>query len=127
MEDLQDLLKKMFGTSTTDTTDASLLSDNQTKKTLELMGLLGSPEALTGFLARYGGSMRKFQTGAQTSVPGFSSDMPIDPYSMWGLNQNNIAVPQQPQQYNVAKQSLNTTALTETPDNMGGWSDDRTN
>lgn len=48
MEDLQDLLKKMFGTSTTDTTDASLLSDNQTKKTLNLMGLLGSPEALTG-------------------------------------------------------------------------------
>ena len=25
MEDLQELLKKMFGTSTTDTTDASLL------------------------------------------------------------------------------------------------------
>lgn len=48
MEDLQELLKKMFGTSTTDTTDASLLSDNQTKKTLNLMGLLGSPEALTG-------------------------------------------------------------------------------
>jgi len=48
MEDLQELLKKMFGTSTTDTTDTSLLSDNQTKKTLNLMGLLGSPEALTG-------------------------------------------------------------------------------
>lgn len=48
MEDLQELLKKMFGTSTTDTNDASLLSNNQTKKTLNLMGLLGSPEALTG-------------------------------------------------------------------------------
>ena len=48
MEDLQELLKKMFGTSTTENADASLLSDNQTKKTLNLMGLLGSPEALTG-------------------------------------------------------------------------------
>jgi hypothetical protein len=48
MEDLQELLKKMFGTSTTENADVSLLSDNQTKKTLNLMGLLGSPEALTG-------------------------------------------------------------------------------
>ena len=48
MEDLQELLKKIFGTSTTENADASLLSDNQTKKTLNLMGLLGSPEALTG-------------------------------------------------------------------------------
>ena len=48
MENLQELLKKMFGTSTTENADASLLSDNQTKKTLNLMGLLGSPEALTG-------------------------------------------------------------------------------
>ena len=48
MEDLQELLKKMFGTSTTENADSSLLSDNQTKKTLNLMGLLGSPEALTG-------------------------------------------------------------------------------
>ena len=48
MEDLEKLLKKMFGTSTTENADASLLSDNQTKKTLNLMGLLGSPEALTG-------------------------------------------------------------------------------
>ena len=48
MENLEELLKKMFGTSTTENADASLLSDNQTKKTLNLMGLLGSPEALTG-------------------------------------------------------------------------------
>ena len=48
MENLQELLNKMFGTSTTENADASLLSDNQTKKTLNLMGLLGSPEALTG-------------------------------------------------------------------------------
>ena len=48
MEDLQELLKKIFGTSTTENADASLLSDNQTKKTLNLMGLLGNPEALTG-------------------------------------------------------------------------------
>ena len=48
MENLQELLKKIFGTSTTENADASLLSDNQTKKTLNLMGLLGNPEALTG-------------------------------------------------------------------------------
>lgn len=46
--EIEELLKKMFGTSTTENADASLLSDNQTKKTLNLMGLLGSPEALTG-------------------------------------------------------------------------------
>jgi len=48
MENLTELLKKMFGTSTPENNDASLLSDNKTSKTLNLMGLLGSPEALTG-------------------------------------------------------------------------------
>lgn len=50
MEDLLELIKKSLGMSqdTTMNTDASLLSDNRTSKTLNLMGLLGSPEALTG-------------------------------------------------------------------------------
>lgn len=50
MGDLLELLKKSLGISqdTSMNTDASLLSDNRTAKTLNLMGLLSSPELITG-------------------------------------------------------------------------------
>jgi hypothetical protein len=74
--------------------------------------IISNPEMLTSLAgAKKGGTLRKFQVGAQNSVPGYTSDMIVDPYSMWGLNQNNITLPQQPQQYTIADQSLNTPAL----------------
>jgi len=77
-----------------------------------LKGIISNPEMLTSLIgARRGGALRRFQGGAQNSVPGYTSDMIVDPYSMWGLNQNNITLPQQPQQYTIADQSLNTPAL----------------
>ena len=67
-----------------------------------LKGVISDPEALTGFFAKKGGSLRKFQDAGS-----------FDPWSNWGLNQNNIILPQQPQQYNIADQSLNTPALDQ--------------
>jgi hypothetical protein len=102
-----------------------------------LKGVISDPEALTGFLARYGGSMRKFQAGAQNSVPGFSSDMLIDPWNMFSAtgtptsgekilsnyNTQNY-LNSVPLMWNAADESQNTPALTATPDNLGVWSDD---
>ena len=75
MEDLQELLKKMFGTSTTENADVSLLSDNQTKKTLNLMGLLGSPEALTG-LGLISAGM-KGQNIGEAALPSFVEGLKV--------------------------------------------------
>jgi hypothetical protein len=96
-----------------------------------LKGVISDPEALTGFLARYGGSMRKFQTAGQNSVPGFTSDMIVDPWNMLSAtgtptsgekilsnyNTQNY-LNSVPLMWNAADESQNTPALTATPDNL---------
>ena len=75
MENLTELLKKMFGTSTPENNDASLLSDNKTSKTLNLMGLLGSPEALTG-LGLISAGM-KGQNIGEAALPSFVEGLKV--------------------------------------------------
>jgi len=75
METLTELLKKMFGTSTPENNDASLLSDNKTSKTLNLMGLLGSPEALTG-LGLISAGM-KGQSIGEAALPSFVEGLKV--------------------------------------------------
>jgi hypothetical protein len=107
-----------------------------------LQGIAGDPSQLAGLIARRGGTLPKAQGGLEQFVPGYISPYTTDPFTNQGLSTNitleefvkkfeeqnpsygKQVIPQQPQQYTTADQSLNTPALTATPDNLGVWSDD---
>ena len=92
-----------------------------------LQGAISDPSQLAGLIVRRGGTLNRFQIAG--SVPGYVSPYTTDPFTNQGISTNltleefvkkfekqnpsygKQVIPQQPQQYGITNQSLNTPAL----------------